>query len=412
MTGANAPAEDTQFFAPDVPAETPVRKFNINFGPQHPAAHGVLRLVLELDGEVVERVDPHIGLLHRGTEKLMEARPYQQTIPYMDRLDYVAPMNQEHAYVLAIEKLMGIEAPIRGLLIRTLYDEIGRILNHILNVTTQAMDVGALTPPLWGFEEREKLMVFYERASGARMHANYYRVGGVRQDLPEALVRDISDWCDHFPKVCDDIEGLLTGNRIFKQRNVDIGKVTKDEALAWGFSGVMVRGSGIAWDLRRSQPYACYNDMEFEVPLGVHGDCYDRYLCRMEEMRQATRIMKQCCERLLKTPGPVLIEDNKIAAPRRGEMKRSMEALIHHFKLFTEGYRTPPGEVYAAVEAPKGEFGVYLVSDGTNRPYRAKLRAPSYPHLQAMDWMNRGHMLADVSAILGSLDIVFGEIDR
>jgi NADH-quinone oxidoreductase subunit D len=393
-------------------AEAALRNFTINFGPQHPAAHGVLRLVLELDGEVVERVDPHIGLLHRGTEKLMEARPYQQTIPYMDRLDYVAPMNQEHAYVLAIEKLMGIEAPIRGLLIRTLYDEIGRILNHILNVTTQAMDVGALTPPLWGFEEREKLMVFYERASGARMHANYYRVGGVRQDLPEALVRDISDWCDHFPKVCDDIEGLLTGNRIFKQRNVDIGKVTKDEALAWGFSGVMVRGSGIAWDLRRSQPYACYNDMEFEIPLGVHGDCYDRYLCRMEEMRQATRIMKQCCERLLKTPGPVLIEDNKIAAPRRGEMKRSMEALIHHFKLFTEGYRTPPGEVYAAVEAPKGEFGVYLVSDGTNRPYRAKLRAPSYPHLQAMDWMNRGHMLADVSAILGSLDIVFGEIDR
>jgi len=392
--------------------EAEVRNFNIKFGPQHPAAHGALRLVLELAGEVVERVDPHIGLLHRGTEKLMEARPYQQTIPYMDRLDYVAPMNQEHAYCLAIEKLLGVEAPYRGLLIRTLYDEIGRILNHLLNVTTQAMDVGALTPPLWGFEEREKLMVFYERASGARMHANYYRVGGVRQDLPEALIRDISDWCDHFPKVCDDLEGLFGGNRIFKQRNVDIGVVTKEEAIARSFSGVMVRGSGIPWDLRRSQPYAAYNDMDFDIPLGVNGDCYDRYLCRMQEMRESTKIMKQCCERLLKTPGPVLIEDHKIAAPRRGEMKRSMEALIHHFKVFTEGYRTPPGEVYAAVEAPKGEFGVYLVSNGTNKPYRAKLRAPGYPHLQAMDWMNRGHMLADVSAILGSLDIVFGEIDR
>ncbi|ODT87974.1 NADH-quinone oxidoreductase subunit D [Phenylobacterium sp. SCN 70-31] len=392
--------------------ETPVRKFNINFGPQHPAAHGVLRLVLELDGEVVERVDPHIGLLHRGTEKLMEARPYQQTIPYMDRLDYVAPMNQEHAYCLAIEKLLGVEVPYRGLLIRTLYDEIGRILNHLLNVTTQAMDVGALTPPLWGFEEREKLMIFYERASGARMHANYYRVGGVRQDLPEALIRDIDDWCDHFPKICDDIETLITDNRIFKQRNVDIGVVTRQEAIEHSFSGVMVRGSGIAWDLRRAQPYAAYDEMEFDVPLGVNGDCYDRYLCRMQEMRESTKIMKQCCERLLKSPGPVLTEDNKIGAPRRGEMKRSMEALIHHFKIFTEGYRTPPGEVYAAVEAPKGEFGVFLVSNGTNKPYRAKLRAPGYPHLQAMDWMNRGHMLADVSAILGSLDIVFGEIDR
>ncbi|MGH6910945.1 MAG: NADH-quinone oxidoreductase subunit D [Phenylobacterium sp.] len=412
MTGAASPAESTDFFAPDVPGETKVRKFNINFGPQHPAAHGVLRLVLELDGEVVERVDPHIGLLHRGTEKLIEARPYQQTIPYMDRLDYVAPMNQEHAYVLAIEKLLGIEAPYRGLLIRTLYDEIGRILNHLLNVTTQAMDVGALTPPLWGFEQREKLMVFYERASGARMHANYYRVGGVRQDLPEALVRDISDWCDQFPKLCDDLETLITGNRIFKQRNVDIGVVTKEEAMQWGFSGVMVRGSGIEWDLRRSQPYACYNEMEFEIPIGLNGDCYDRYLCRMQEMRESTKIMKQCCERLLKTPGPVLIEDNKIAAPRRGEMKRSMEALIHHFKLFTEGYRPPAGEVYACVEAPKGEFGIFLVSDGANKPYRVKIRAPGYPHLQAMDWMNRGHMLADVSAILGSLDIVFGEIDR
>ena len=392
--------------------ETPVRKFNINFGPQHPAAHGVLRLVLELDGEVVERVDPHIGLLHRGTEKLMEARPYQQTIPYMDRLDYVAPMNQEHAYCLAIEKLLGVEAPRRALLIRTLYDEIGRVLNHIMNVTTQCLDVGALTPPLWGFDEREKLMVFYERASGARMHANYYRVGGVRQDLPEQLVRDIDDWAVHFPRVLADLEGLITGNRIFKQRNVDIGVVTKDEAITNSFSGVMLRGSGVAWDLRRAQPYACYDEIEFEVPLGVHGDCYDRYLCRMQEMRESLKIIRHCCACLLKEPGPVLIEDNKVAAPRRGEMKRSMEALIHHFKLFTEGYRTPPGEVYACVEAPKGEFGVYLVSDGTNKPYRAKIRAPGYPHLQAMDWMNRGHMLADVSAILGSLDIVFGEIDR
>jgi NADH-quinone oxidoreductase subunit D len=412
MTGANAPAEETDFFAPTVPGETKVRRFNINFGPQHPAAHGVLRLVLELDGEIVERVDPHIGLLHRGTEKLVEARPYQQTIPYMDRLDYVAPMNQEHAYVLALEKLMDVQVPVRGLLIRVLYDEIGRILNHLLNVTTQAMDVGALTPPLWGFEEREKLMVFYERASGARMHANYYRVGGVRQDLPPELVADIADWCAQFPKVLDDIEGLITHNRIFKQRNVDIGKVTKDEALAWGFSGVMVRGSGIEWDLRRTQPYGLYNDFEFDIPVGVHGDCYDRYLCRMEEMRQSTKIMQQACERLMKTPGLVLTDDHKLAPPRRGEMKRSMEALIHHFKLYTEGYRPPAGEVYACVEAPKGEFGVFLVSDGTNKPYRLKIRAPGYPHLQAMDWMNRGHMLADVSAILGSLDIVFGEIDR
>ncbi|MBA4792574.1 NADH-quinone oxidoreductase subunit D [Phenylobacterium sp.] len=411
MTGEVVPKTEAQV-AHSPTQETEVRKFTINFGPQHPAAHGVLRLILELDGEVVERVDPHVGLLHRGTEKLMEARPYQQTIPYFDRLDYVAPMNQEHAYVLAIEKLLGVEVPIRGQLIRVLYSEIGRILNHLLNVTTQAMDVGALTPPLWGFEQREKLMVFYERASGARLHANYFRVGGVRQDLPPKLIADISAWCDAFPKALEDIDGLITENRIFKQRNVDIGVVTKEEALAWGFSGVMVRGSGIAWDLRRNQPYECYNELEFDIPLGVNGDCYDRYLCRMEEMRQSVRIMKQCCERLEKTPGPVLNEDNKIAPPRRGEMKRSMEALIHHFKLFTEGFRTPPGEVYASVEAPKGEFGVYLVSDGTNRPYKCKIRAPGYPHLQAMDWMNRGHMLADVSAILGSLDIVFGEIDR
>jgi len=418
MTGSNAPAEASDIFrdAPttDEPAvgETPVRKFNINFGPQHPAAHGVLRLVLELDGEIVERVDPHIGLLHRGTEKLMEARTYLQNIPYFDRLDYVAPMNQEHAFCLAIEKLLGLEVPKRGQIIRVLYSEIGRVLNHLLNVTTQAMDVGALTPPLWGFEEREKLMIFYERACGARLHANYFRPGGVHQDLPPALIEDIDLWAQAFPKICDDIEGLITDNRIFKQRNVDIGNVTKEQAYAWGFSGVMVRGSGIAWDLRRNQPYENYDEFEFDIPLGVNGDCYDRYLCRMQEMRESTKIIRQACDMLRKTPGPVMTEDNKISPPRRGEMKRSMESLIHHFKLYTEGFRTPEGEVYACVEAPKGEFGVYLVSNGTNKPYRCKIRAPGFPHLAAMDWMNRGHMLADVSAILGSLDIVFGEIDR
>ena len=392
--------------------ETPVRKFNINFGPQHPAAHGVLRLVLELDGEVVERVDPHIGLLHRGTEKLMEARTYLQNVPYFDRLDYVAPMNQEHAFCLAIERLAGIDVPVRAQLIRVLFCEIGRILNHLLNVTTQAMDVGALTPPLWGFEEREKLMVFYERASGARLHANFFRPGGVHQDLPDALVDDIETWAKAFHKPLGDIDKLITGNRIFKQRNVDIGVVTREEAMAWGFSGVMVRGSGIAWDLRRSQPYECYSELDFDIPLGVNGDCYDRYLCRMQEMRESVKIMLQCVERLRKTPGPVLTEDNKYAPPRRGEMKRSMEALIHHFKLYTEGLHTPAGEVYAAVEAPKGEFGVFLVSDGGNKPYRCKIRAPGFSHLSAMDWMCQGHMLADVSAILGSLDIVFGEVDR
>ena len=411
MTGTNAPAAPT-YMDPEPFPETPVRKFNINFGPQHPAAHGVLRLILELDGELVERVDPHIGLLHRGTEKLMEARPYIQTTAYFDRLDYVCPMNQEHAYVLAIEKMTGLEVPIRGQLIRVLFCEIGRVLNHLMNVTTQAMDVGALTPPLWGFEEREKLMVFYERASGARLHANYFRPGGVRQDLPPALIEDIDTWCGTFPAVLDDIDALITPNRIFKQRNVDIGVVSREEAIRWGFSGPMLRGSGVAWDLRRNQPYECYEELEFEIPLGVHGDCYDRYLCRMEEMRQSVKIMRQCCERLRKTPGLVLADDHKITPPRRGEMKRSMEALIHHFKLYTEGYHVPEGDIYAAVEAPKGEFAVYLVADGGNKPYRCHIRAPSFVHLSAMDWMNRGHMLADVSAILGSLDIVFGEIDR
>ena len=388
------------------------RTFTINFGPQHPAAHGVLRLVLELDGEVVERVDPHIGLLHRGTEKLIEYRTYLQALPYFDRLDYVAPMNQEHAFCLAIEKLANIEVPRRAQIIRVLYSEIGRVLNHLLNVTTQALDVGALTPPLWGFEEREKLMVFYERASGSRMHSAYFRAGGVHQDLPPALIDDIETWCQQFPRVIDDIEGLLTGNRIFKQRNVDIGVVPAQDALDWGFSGVMVRGSGMAWDLRRSQPYEIYNELEFKIPVGKNGDCYDRYLCRIEEMRESTKIMLQCIDLLRKAPGPVLPENSKYAPPRRAEMKTSMEALIHHFKLYTEGYHVPEGEAYAAVEAPKGEFGVYLVSDGSNRPYRLKIRAPGFPHLAAMDHMCKGHMLADVSAVLGSLDIVFGEIDR
>jgi len=395
-------------------AEVNVRNFNINFGPQHPAAHGVLRLVLELDGEVVTRVDPHIGLLHRGTEKLMETKTYLQAGPYLDRLDYVAPMNQEHAYVLAVEKMLGVDVPKRAQLIRVLFSEIGRILNHLLNVTTQAMDVGALTPPLWGFEQREKLMIFYERACGARLHANYFRPGGVHQDLPEALVEDIGRFIDPFLKALADLDALITPNRIFKQRNVDIGVVPLKEAWNRGFSGVMVRGSGAAWDLRKSQPYECYEELEFDIPVGKNGDCYDRYLIRMEEMRQSIHIMRQCVERLLgaEKQGEISSLDHKITPPKRREMKQSMEALIHHFKLFTEGFRVPEGEVYAAVEAPKGEFGVYLVADGSNRPYRVKLRAPGYAHLQSMDYLCEGHMLADVSAILGSLDIVFGEVDR
>ena len=395
-------------------AETEIRNFNINFGPQHPAAHGVLRLVLELDGEVVERVDPHIGLLHRGTEKLIEHKTYLQAIGYFDRLDYVAPMNQEHAFCLAAEKLLDLEIPKRAQLIRVLYSEIGRHLSHLLNVTTQAMDVGALTPPLWGFEEREKLMVFYERASGSRMHAKYFRIGGVHQDLPTQLVEDIAAWCDPFLKVLDDIDSLLTENRIFKQRNVDIGIVSLKEAFEWGFSGVMVRGSGAAWDLRKSQPYECYSEFDFDIPVGKNGDCYDRYLIRMQEMRESVKIMKQCCAKLLSPEGqgPISAANSKVVPPKRADMKRSMEALIHHFKLYTEGIHVPEGEVYACVEAPKGEFGVYLVSDGSNKPYRCKIRAPGFPHLAAMDHLNRGHMLADVSAILGSIDIVFGEIDR
>jgi NADH-quinone oxidoreductase subunit D len=395
-------------------AETDIRNFTINFGPVHPAAHGVLRLVLELNGEVVERVDPHIGLLHRGTEKLLEHKTYLQGIGYFDRLDYVAPMNQEHAFCLAIEKLADIPVPKRGSYVRVLYCEIGRILNHLLNITTQALDVGALTPPLWGFEEREKLMGFYERASGARLHAHYFRPGGVHQDLPQELIDDIAAWCDAFPQALADIETLLTDNRIFKARNVDIGVVSKEDALAWGFSGIMVRGSGMAWDLRRSQPYEVYDELDFKIPVGKNGDNYDRYLCRVEEMYESAKIMRQCCEWLSKpeNQGEVLPTDTKFAPPRRAEMKRSMEALIHHFKLYTEGVHVPEGHCYAAVEAPKGEFGVYMVADGTNKPYRVKIRAPGFAHLAAMDHLNRGHMLADVSAILGSLDIVFGEIDR
>jgi NADH-quinone oxidoreductase subunit D len=402
--------------APDqpAPASQGLRNFNINFGPQHPAAHGVLRLILELDGEVVERVDPHVGFLHRGTEKLMESRTYLQNVPYFDRLDYCAPMNQEHAFCLAIERLLGVDVPRRGQLIRVLYAEIGRLLSHLLNVTSQAMDVGALTPPLWGYEEREKLMVFYERASGARMHANYFRPGGVARDLPDQLVEDIGAFCDPFLKVVEDLDELFIGNRIFKQRNVDIGVISLEDAWKWGFSGVMVRGSGAAWDLRKAQPYECYEEMEFDIPVGKHGDCYDRAVIRMEEMRQSTSIMKQCVEKLMRAEnrGPVMAPNHKITPPSRGEMKRSMEALIHHFKLFTEGFHVPEGEVYAAVEAPKGEFGVYLVSDGGDKPYRCKIRAPGFAHLSAMDFLCKNHMLADVSAILGSLDIVFGEVDR
>jgi NADH-quinone oxidoreductase subunit D len=395
-------------------SEVQTRPFTINFGPQHPAAHGVLRMVLELDGEIVTRVDPHIGLLHRGTEKLIEQKTYLQAVPYFDRLDYVAPMNQEHAFALAVEKLLGITVPKRGQLIRILYSEMGRLLSHHMNILTQALDVGALTPILWGFEEREKMMVFYERASGSRMHAAYIRPGGVHQDLPQKLVDDIGSFVDKHSKVIDDIEGLLTDNRIFKQRNVDIGVVTLDQAFAWGFSGVMVRGSGAAWDLRKSQPYECYNELEFDIPIGKNGDNYDRYLIRVQEMRESLKIMRQCVNLLSSSAGagPISSMDGKVVPPKRGEMKKSMEALIHHFKLYTEGYKVPAGEVYAAVEAPKGEFGVYLVSDGSNKPYRCRLRAPGFAHLQAMDWMCRGHMLADVSAVLGSLDIVFGEVDR
>jgi len=389
---------------------TKIRPFTMNFGPQHPAAHGVLRLILEMDGEIVERADPHIGLLHRGTEKLIEYKTYTQATPYFDRLDYVSPMNQEHAYALAVEKLLGIQAPLRGQYIRVMFSEITRILNHILNITTFAIDLGAVTPSLWGFEEREILMEYYERASGARMHANYFRPGGVHQDIPDGLADDIWAYTERFPKFLADVEELLTANRIFKQRTVDIGIVTKEEALDWGFSGPMLRASGVPWDLRKSQPYDVYDKMEFDIPTGKTGDCYARYLCRMEEMRQSNKIIQQCLKQM--PQGDVMIDDHKIAPPKRRDMKMSMEALIHHFKLYTEGYHVPAGETYTAVEAPKGEFAVYLVADGTNRPYRCKIRAPGFAHLQGTDFMCKGHMLADAVAIIGSMDIVFGEIDR
>jgi NADH dehydrogenase (ubiquinone) Fe-S protein 2 len=387
-----------------------LKNFTLNFGPQHPAAHGVLRLVLEMNGEVVQRADPHIGLLHRGTEKLIEYKTYLQALPYFDRLDYVSMMCQEHGYSLAVEKLLRCEVPLRAQYIRVLFSEITRILNHLLALTCHALDVGALTPFLWGFEEREKLMEFYERVSGARMHAAYIRPGGVAQDLPMGLSEDIYRFCRQFASRIDEMEELLTGNRIWKQRLVDIGVVTADQALNWGFSGVMLRGSGVAWDLRKTQPYDVYNKMDFQIPVGSRGDCYDRYLIRVEEMRQSLRIILQCLQEM--PQGEIKTDDRKITPPSRAHMKSSMESLIHHFKLYTEGFSVPAGETYTAVEAPKGEFGVYLVSNGTNKPYRCKIRAPGFAHLQGLDFMAKNHMLADVVTIIGTQDIVFGEVDR
>jgi NADH-quinone oxidoreductase subunit D len=390
--------------------EVEFKNMTLNFGPQHPAAHGVLRLILEMDGEVITKADPHIGLLHRGTEKLIEYKTYLQAVPYFDRLDYVSPMCQEHAFALAVEKLLGCAIPERASYIRVLFSELTRIANHILNITTHALDVGATTPLLWLFEEREKIMEFYERVSGSRMHSAYIRPGGVAHDLPEGLTEDILKFCDNFEKILKDTDDLLTGNRIWKQRTVEIGVVTKEEAMNYGFSGVMLRGSGIAWDLRKSQPYEIYDKLEFDIPIGKHGDCYDRYLVRMEEMTQSVSIIRQC---IIKMPeGAVKTLDKKIAPPSRAEMKNSMEAMIHHFKLFSEGYHVPAGEVYAAVEAPKGEFGVFLVADGSNRPYRCRIKAPGFAHMQGLDFMSRGHMLADVVSNIATLDIVFGEVDR
>ena len=384
--------------------------YTINFGPQHPAAHGVLRLVMELDGEIVERVDPHIGLLHRGTEKFIEYKTYAQSIPYFDRLDYVSPMSMEHTWVLAIEKLLGIEVPIRAQYIRTMMAELTRIKNHMLNLGAHIMDVGAMTPNLWLFEIREDLMQLYEHVSGARMHANYFRVGGVHGDIPPKVLSDIGDFLDNRIKLFEDAISLVADNRIFKQRNVDIGTVSKEDAIAWGFSGPMIRASGIPWDLRRSQPYEVYDRMDFDVPVGTNGDCYDRFMVRVEEVRQSWKIARQCLREL--PEGPIGTADRKIFPPARAEMKTSMEALIHHFKLYSEGFHVPAGEVYVATESPKGEFGVYLVADGTNRPYRCKIRPTAFSHLQAMDFMMKGHMLADVTAVLSAIDVVFGEVDR
>ncbi|MAH83716.1 MAG: NADH-quinone oxidoreductase subunit D [Rhodospirillaceae bacterium TMED8] len=391
-------------------AQTEIKNFNLNFGPQHPAAHGVLRMVLEMDGEIIDRADPHIGLLHRGTEKLIEHKSYVQSIPYFDRLDYVAPQNQEHAFCLATEKLLNIDIPPRAQYLRVLFCEIGRILSHLLNICSYAMDVGAMTPMLWGFEERERLMGFCERVSGARLHMAYFRPGGVAHDMPEGLDDDINDWAANFANLIDDLETLLTENRIFKQRTVDIGVINAEQCLDWGFSGPNLRASGVAWDLRKSQPYDAYDEMDFDIPVGRHGDCYDRYLVRILEMRESVKIITQSIKNMPK--GPHRADNNKVSPPERGVMKQSMEALIHHFKLFTEGMRVPKGETYTAVEAPKGEFAVYLVSDGTNKPYRCKIRAPGFAHLQAMDFLSKGHMLADIVANIGSIDIVFGEIDR
>ncbi|UXX40146.1 MULTISPECIES: NADH-quinone oxidoreductase subunit D [Wolbachia] len=382
----------------------------LNFGPQHPAAHGVLRLVLEMDGEVIERADPHIGLLHRGTEKLIEHKTYLQALPYFDRLDYVSPMSQEHAYSLCVEKLLQCEVPIRAKYLRVLFCELTRILNHLLNISSQALDVGAMTPLLWLFEEREKILEFYERASGARFHAAYIRPGGLAADIPEGLIEDIAKFIAQFPKYIDDVDELLTENRIWKQRTVGISEISIKQALDWGFSGPMLRAAGLPWDLRKSQPYEIYDQLDFDIPIGQNGDCYDRYLVRMAEIRQSVSLVKQCIEKM--PEGPIKTEDRKISPPPRAEMKESMEAMIHHFKLYSEGYHVPEGEAYVAVEAPKGEFGVYIVSDGTNRPYRCRIRAPGFAHLQALDFMAKGHMLADIAAIIGSLDIVFGEIDR
>ena len=391
-------------------SQTDLKNMTINFGPQHPAAHGVLRLVLEMDGEVITRADPHIGLLHRGTEKLIEHKTYTQAIPYFDRLDYVSPMCQEHAYALTVEKLLGCEVPLRAQYIRVLFSELTRILNHIMAITTQALDVGAMTPLLWMFEEREKLMGFYEKVSGSRMHSAYIRPGGVHQDLPKGLLEEIEEFADGYIKYVDDLETLLTNNRIFKQRMVDIGIVTKEEALSWGFSGPMIRGSGLAWDLRKSQPYEVYGELDFDIPIGKNGDSYDRYLIRMAEMRESIKIVKQCLDKI--PAGPIMTSDSKIAPPKRSKMKHSMEAMINHFKLFTEGYHVPKGEAYAAVEAPKGEFGTYIISNGGNKPHRCRVRAPGFAHLQALDFMVKGHMLADVVTIISTQDIVFGEVDR
>ena len=390
--------------------EVKIKPLTINFGPQHPAAHGVLRMVLEMDGEVIERVDPHIGLLHRGTEKLIEDKTYLQAIPYFDRLDYVSPMCQEHAFALAVEKLLKIEPPLRASYIRVLFSEITRILNHLLALPAMAMDVGAMTPFLWSFEQRELLMEFYEKVSGARLHAAYFRPGGVYRDMPNGLLNDIKEWAIKFPKFIEDLENLVSDNRIFKQRTVDIGIVSAKDAVDFGFTGPMLRASGVKWDLRKEETYEIYDKLDFEIPVGKNGDCYDRYFVRVEEMKESLKIIHQCIDNIPK--GHVMIQNNKITPPKRKLMKTSMESLIHHFKLYTEGYKVPKGETYTSVEAPKGEFGVYLVSDGSNKPYKCKIRAPGFAHLQAMDFCSKGHMLADVVAILGSMDIVFGEIDR